>query len=171
MFYPPHILEKVNSKINKDKRVKRIKRQEIDAKDSLESMEEEEKRGLEKVKQSLRVFFNRPAARLRKGWKGTKAFKSREERADNMEFKQEENTMKYYLTQTGVKFIQEGKVKAKNKAKKNKWVKKIGIKKIIDDPTKPPSYGETMSSRKAARYGKGPASPLVMGREGLAPDK
>ena len=73
--------------------------------------------------------------------------------------------MKYYLTQAGVNFIQEGVVKTKNKAKKREWVKQQGIKKVIANPTKEPSYREIISSRKSARHGGGPAATVVIGRE------
>lgn len=70
----------------------------------------------------------------------------------------------YYLTEAGVKFIQEGLVKAKNKAKKRKWVKKEGRK-----DTGEPSLRAIVSTRKAARHGQDTgAATVVSGRERLA---
>ena len=72
--------------------------------------------------------------------------------------------MKYYLTQAGVNFIQEGVVKARNKAKKKKWVKKTGREDKSD-----PSYRAVISTRIGSRHGQptGMAT-VVAGRERLA---
>lgn len=79
--------------------------------------------------------------------------------------------MKYYLTQAGVKFIQEGVVKARNKAKKKKWVKRIGREDTRGE-SYDPSYRAMISTRKGSRHGQptGMAT-VVAGRERLGRKK
>ena len=69
--------------------------------------------------------------------------------------------MKYYITQAGRDLLNEGGVKARNKAKKRELVKKQGKQEPFD-----PTERASISARKAATHNQGPgAAAVATGRE------
>ena len=73
--------------------------------------------------------------------------------------------MKFYLTQAGVNFIQEGEVKTKNKAKKRKWIKALGTKRA--EAGEGGTERTVTASMKAHKHGQEVgAAAVAKGREG-----